>query len=115
MNKLNLPPFYIGQKVVYLTGINMPKGTICKVSDYHVNPCGCKYLYVNNEKKEYEFGATDAPFFKCNTCGDIYLKSSGPTSTNGWVAESFAPIEEAPLLTFSQIKKAEKEEILILN
>jgi len=49
-NLKNLPPFYVGQKVVYITGISMPKDSIHIISDCLKKECNCYVVSVNGSK-----------------------------------------------------------------
>lgn len=106
MNSLNnLPPFYIGQKVVYITGIHMPKGSIHTVSDYHEAPCGCKSIAINGHKitrKTGEFNCTDHP-------GEFI--GTYDNDDNTYYPESFRPLVEQtlPLISYSKVL----EEVLV--
>lgn len=42
--------FKVGQKVVYITGKNMPKDSIHIVSDIYFYKCGCGVIAINGEK-----------------------------------------------------------------
>jgi len=110
MNKLNLPPFYVGQKVVcvktHSQGI-VVKGNVYSVKECYLSPCGCNYVVCVGVLATGQFN-------KCTTCG----KRRNPESKYHPIShELFAPVQEAkpPLMTFTQIKEKEKEEILILN
>lgn len=48
-NLNNLPPFYVGQKVVYITGDNMPKNSIHIVREVILADCGCFILKINTK------------------------------------------------------------------
>lgn len=114
MNKLNLPPFYVGQKVVYITGINMPKNSIHTISEIVKKPCGCCIgIRINNEP----FIPTSGFFsnIRCVNCGNIYPRALDTGEL--WNPESFRPLQQQkfPLMTFSKIVEKEKEEILINN
>lgn len=112
MEKLNLPPFHIGQKVIYITGKYMPKNSIHTVEEVIKDVCGCYIISVNTKTPKVEYGVTH---LYCGVC-----KKQFPINkwkTNYWNASSFRAAEEIniPLMTFSEIKKKEKQEILILN
>jgi len=112
MNNLKLPPFYVGQKVVYITGKRMPKNSIHTITGIVKHDCGHFGVYINT--KNFNWGPT-IKYCKCEICGE--LSPVSPGSTKPWSTLSFRAIEEAkpPLMTFTQIKEKEKEEILILN
>jgi len=118
-NKLNnMPLFYVGQKVVYITGISMPKNSIHTVSDYVIDPCGCHRVYIDGEIKIVNKGKNpNTSLFRCIDCGTVYPKSKGISHDYGWKVSSFRAVQEQsyPLMTFSKIVEKEKEEILINN
>lgn len=107
-NKLNLPPFYVGQKIVALT--NGCNGNLIKNNEYTVKSIRfrcCAWLVdvgiVDLESDESE----------CSTCKKTYKFEK-----IWWLSYIlFAPIEKQnlPLMTFSQIKEKEQEQILINN
>jgi len=109
-NKLNLPPFYIGQKVVYITGLNMPKNSIHVVRNMIKQTCGCWTLVI--DVKAPTEGIHHACM--CADCGGYFTSN---TTFLAWNPNSFRAIQEAkpPILTFKQIQKVEEEEVLILN
>lgn len=113
MSKLNLPPFYVGQKVVYITGYNMPKNSIHTVLDVWQSNCGCWFIDVAASPVRGQF--KNNKFVSCAECGEFF--EIRKPERQGVSAKSFRAIEEAkpPLMTFTQIKEVEKEEILILN
>lgn len=117
--KQNIGPFYIGQKVVYITGNNLPKNSIHIVSDLMQDPCGCWSMAINGEKislyKVENAEITDLICDSCKLAHPATMKHSDPLSC--WDVTSFRAIEKAPipLLTLSKIKETEKEEILIPN
>jgi len=112
MNKLNLPPFYVGQKVVYVEGKSMPKDSIHTVLDIWQEPCGCWIVDVKSSRLHGKVINAENTF--CLVC-QKHFKTINTKS--GIYATSFRPIQEAkpPLMTFTQIKETEKEEILTLN
>jgi hypothetical protein len=106
-HKLNLPPFHIGQKVEYITGYNMPKGTIKVVQQILQFPCGC-----------WKIGFGEPPQY--NSLNSGCTDHGSCVSLLGWQhwdSTSFRAIQESPhpSLTFTQIKEVEKEEILLPN
>lgn len=112
--KSNLPKFYIGQKVRYITGIHMPKNSTHIVSDYHIQPCGCHTMAIDGEKLKTV--TSTRPLIGCEECGKVML-SGGAVVDNLWSPDSFLAVQEQnyPLMSFFQILKVEKEEILINN
>ncbi len=107
MNKLNLPPFYIGQKVIYITGAFMPKDTICTIKQIEQKGCGCWCVDINVSVH------TPTGYFRCHNHSNFRIKDNGMI----WDANSFRPFQQTsfPLLTLSKIKETEKEEILTAN
>lgn len=114
-NKFNLPPFYIGQEVIYITGILMPKNSKHIISDLKQDPCGCWNIGIDGQKLNI-VTHLEYDIIICDSCEKEY-SSNFPEVENGWDPNSFRPVENTklPLLTFKQIQKVEKEEVLILN
>lgn len=108
MEKLNLPPFYVGQKVVYIGVNNAIKDKIFKVLNVLKFDCGCYKIDIGM-KFDLEYKYT-----RCISCDK-------PTQTNDnvfWYASyAFAPLQQQsfPLIKLSKIMEKEKEEILIPN
>ncbi len=109
---MNLPPFYIGQKVVCIKTKSsfdffgnpchlIKKGDVFTVQG--ISKC-CKWVI--------DIGKRDNRMCACEHCGHYFGK--GIVWAN---AKFFAPREEGtlPLITFKEINKIEKEEILTLN
>jgi len=117
MKKLNLPPFYIGQKVIYITGISMPKDSVHTVSDMRQNICGCWSIEINGAVIKTIPFKNDGTHVSCDDCNYFEPLRSSHFKLTGWDPRSFRAIKEAkpPPLTFTQIKETEKEEMLILN
>lgn len=101
-NLNNLPPFYIGQKVIYITGISMPKNSTHVVSDVWKNPCGCWAIYINNQKTE--FMSKEYTHGRCTQCGNVH-SNSPLLKDNCWNVQSFRPLIEQtfPLIKYSKI------------
>ena len=104
MENNNLPPFYPGQKVVYITGHNMPKGSIHAVESCFKQECGCWALYIACDKSTKRL---DADFWSCPECGKKV--NYRPVIRQSWCASSFRPIQQQrfPLIKLSQIKEQE--------
>ena len=104
MSKLNLPPFYVGQKVEYVGWRKDLKGSIHTVLNIYKAKCGC-----------WEIESDNLPYGNYKTCSSC--KKNVTFIGKVGAANSFRPLEEKPLplLTFQQIKETEKEEVLILN
>lgn len=114
MKNLNLPPFYVGQKVVYVTGTNMPKDSIHTVTGIKQNSCGCWSIAINGEP----FGKNNAyNMLYCLKCGTRNLPLCGNNLLRGWYAANFRPLQQQnfPLITLSKIREKEKEEYLVAN
>jgi hypothetical protein len=81
---MNLPPFYVNQKIVYITGVNAPKDSIWIVRKIEKHPVFGWLVYV-----DFTIGI----------------------NINGAFASSFKPLQEQtfPLITYSKIQ----EEVLI--
>ena len=98
----NLPPFYVGQKVVaiftHTQGLFI-KGQIFTVKNIFLSKCKCKAwsitigLYSNNPLKE------------CAYCHTVW------SNDFSFIAERFAPLQELvfPSLTMSRVIEKERE------
>lgn len=103
MENKNIPPFYVGQKVEYITGNNMPKYSKHIVSNVYKSPCGCWMIDINNTSKIQTLG--EHSYWECCECkGKIY-----DYNFYGWYATSFRPIQEQtfPLMTYSKVIEKE--------
>ena len=106
----NLPPFYVGQKVVaiqnHVSGV-FKKGDEFKVTGCLIGCCGHWIVTVGILDDDY------GHMVKCENCKKIQ------PATKEWefLSTRFAPIQQQsyPLMTFSKIKEVEKTEILIPN
>lgn len=105
-NLNNLPPFYIGETVEYITGKNMPKGTHVIVTGIKREGCGC-----------WTISFKDNPFFddglgnelvKCACCKKKFRNSN---ELCGWFSTSFSPIKKQsfPLISLSKVIEKEKQ------
>lgn len=106
----NLPPFYIGQTVEYITGINMPKGTKVIVTEVHQESCGCWMIdFKGNSNTNLSIGTHCI----CNLCSKPIIV----TSINAvWDAKSFKAVQELPFPSLTYKKVVEKEsELISLN
>lgn len=95
MNILNnLSPFYIGQKVVYITGIYHPKNTIYTIKDIIKYPCGCYGIDIG-EKDTYGI----------SICGDHNSYLNTPSNIAYYDSNSFRPLQELkfPLISYSKV------------
>jgi len=104
-NLNNLPPFYVGQKVVYITGRNMPKDSIHTVLDVKKDACGCWRIYVGMIGIVYNNSRV-----KCSVCGIISLTKDS-LDANYIASTSFRPLQESvfPSLTMSRVIEKECE------
>lgn len=103
----NLPPFYIGQNVIYIgpsnNGFVNGKKYIVKGCE---KKCSCYYLVNVGIKNVYNL------ILECPDCKSRF------TPTEIWLwHELFRPVrkQKFPLITLSKIKETEKQEILISN
>lgn len=109
MNPLeNLPPFYVGQKVVYIGSI-MPKNSIHIVSDVVLFTCGCCAVAVNSKIVKTE----KVNQIICGTCGKY--KKGIKFIDNGYAynSKSFRPLTESPFPTLTMSRVVEKESVLV--
>jgi len=103
MNNLNnLPPLYIGQKVVYITGYNMPKDSIHIVKD--VFKIKCCNTWIISITTPFIIGKGYHLCSCCNTelSSDFILNIP---KNQSFSASSFRAIESQsfPLLTYSKV------------
>lgn len=118
MESNNLPPFYVGEEVEYVTGIEMPKGTKVIVTGATQKGCGC-WVISHDKDNTFNLQIEDAKnhgasFWKCSLC----KKSSGRFHPTGWDAHSFRRLQRPKPMTFiklAEIQETEKEEVLTLN
>lgn len=107
MNKLNLPPFYVGQKVIAVRSHSQGvfnKGDVFTVTGVIRKCCGWNVSIGIPSTK---------PSWHCGICD-----RSHHSETEWFFSQRmFTTAQEKnfPLMTFTQIKETEKEEILILN
>ncbi len=109
MEKLNVPPFYVGQKVVCVSGGKYHKtGDVVNVVEISKTQCGCWYIGTSKRSMSYYPNGLKA------TC-DCGCETND--NFTGFSPNDFRPLEEIkpPFLTFEKIKETEKEEVLILN
>lgn len=85
--KLNLPPFYPSQQVVYITGVNLPKDSVWTVLAVDKSPC-CGLWRIDIGLKHDSYGSR----FECMNCNAEY-HTSKPVNTKWFLAKSFRPIE----------------------
>lgn len=117
MESNNLPPFYVGEEVEYVTGKKMPKGTKVIVNAVFQEKCGC--WLINHDKGKQSVKTEDAYDYghitwKCLNCG----KNFGRYDRYGWYASSFRRLQRPKPMTFiklAEIQETEKEEVLTLN
>lgn len=97
-----LPPFYIGQRVVLLQdGISYPikKGDEFTVLDITQSPCGCWSVHIGLPP------AKPSPNFYCS----LHDSRAIPNYGKGWIgARYFAPIEsQFHSITFKEVIEIE--------
>lgn len=107
MNLIKLPPFYVGQKVVAVT--NHSQGKFKTGDEFTVlgvmGACCIDWLI--------DVGVPTDKEGKCHVC-----ESTFENDGHHWFAHyCFAPKQQAnfPLMTFKEIVKKEKEEVIIPN
>lgn len=110
----NLPPFYVGQKVVYITGENMPKDSIHTVLGIKYEfCCGAPYLEIKNKSEEEDFNHDGTTHVQMDCCGKVIsLKMYNRLSLKGcWNINSFRPLQESvfPSLTLSRVIEKERQ------
>jgi len=101
MENLNLPPFYAGQKIVYITGRNMPINSTHTVISCAKNYCGTCWVVIIEAKppvfsRERLAAAT---LVRCMGCKAVVPKSVYVNKrTGGWIAASFRPVQEQKMV-----------------
>lgn len=110
MEKHNLPPFYIGQKVVALKNMRqgIKKGDVFPVKNIAKWPCNCTSWVI-------DIGYFDDCEKCCCDCRTSIVKPIPGALIIS--ANNFAPLQQQkfPLMTFKQVVKKEKEHVLIDN
>jgi len=108
MDNLNLPPFYIGETVEYITGNSMLKSTKVIVTHVFKTECGCWNILFNNSNS-FIIGED----VECPACNKIFSYSEEELYTGrvGWLASSFRSLQEStfPSLTWSKVLEKESE------
>lgn len=101
----NIPPFYVGQKVVYITGFNMPKDSVHTVLKVLKEHCGCWRILIETTK---ELDLSMYTHIKCWGCG---MRFEINLFSRSWYASSFKPLEEQtfPLLSYSKVREETHE------
>ncbi len=96
----NLLPFYVGQKVVYITGKNAPKDSVHTVLDIWKQPCGC--IVIEIEANTGDPILLGNRRYECRLCKGIYIANQ---QKRGWAATSFRPLQQLkfPLMTYSKV------------
>lgn len=112
----NLPPFYIGQKVVYITGIQLPIYTQDTVIDIIKNNCKCcEYLIkVKKHPGEKTIIEDKHPYVRCADCAHIVLTSEWNKTIGYWLASSWRPLQEQTFPLIS-MKKVLEEQLVCSN
>lgn len=104
-NLNNLPPFFIGQKVVYITGISMPKDSVHTVKFTNKSSCGCWFISIGEDRIDSD----DGSLYYCVECGNNVVGNF----INGWSAKSFRPLQESVFPSLIMSKAIEKESQLV--
>jgi len=115
MESNNLPPFYLGEEVEYVTGENMPKGTKVTVTLVYRYPCGCWGINHDCNKDKLIYEAPPSGLWRCYDCKCMF---SQKTYTNLWDPSAFRSLQRPKPMTFiklAEIQETEKEEVLTLN
>ena len=107
-NLNNLPPFFVGQKVVCVKanadslGNNLVRDNTYTVQGVHKCECGWKVSVG---------GITDNRIIRC-PCG-----CPDPDTNVWWFSNRFAPLDQTsfPAMTFKEIQKVEVKEPLVMN
>lgn len=104
--KSNLAPFYIGQKVIYITGIHMPKNSIHTVLNVKQIDCG---HWVIDIGKNSNIPYTYVGCAICNTGTTQFI-----SHVDWFAANSFRPVQEQkfPLISYSKVLE---EELICAN
>ena len=113
-DKINIDPFVVGDEVVYITGISMPKNSIHIVERIVTEPCGCCAIILKG---------IESPFSLANNCTDCNTRFPLQLYCFGWDPNSFRKVQtqHVPLMSFEKIKESEtkkqsqEQEILIPN
>lgn len=102
MDNTNIPPFYIGETVEYITGISMPKGTKVVVSDIALDSCKCGWIIqINGNKLEPQ---PKDKYTHCEGCGEVH---NNLIYNDAWLASSFRRISKYPLIKLSKVTEQE--------
>jgi hypothetical protein len=101
---MQLPPFYIGQKVVYITGKDMPKDSIHTVREIIKTTCGCHWIDIGRTFSNMSY----PPTVKCFSCGNMIIRDND-NNIKWYHTTSFRPLQELkfPLMTFSRVIEKE--------
>ena len=108
-NLNNLPPFYVGQKVVYITGREMPKNSEHIVKGLKINCCGLWDINVGIKSKSYFINKNNGvTHIICKRCKQI---SEIESFYFGFLSTSFRPLNEQPFpsLTMQEVIKKESQ------
>lgn len=82
----------IGDKVVYITGKNMPKDSIHEVSDVEYKDCGCHSIAINGKKIIRTSHSNDVAI--CSMCGK-FNRRNYYINGNNWAMSSFRKVDES--------------------
>lgn len=113
MENLNkLCPFYVGQKVIYITGIKMKKNSLHTVTGIFKDPCGCWTIFINNEIIETLTIKEGEEYDECDICAKRNIK--GTVASGGWMPSSFRSVEESPFPNMT-LKEVIKKELTLVS
>lgn len=110
MEKSNLPPFYIGQKVVYVGVHKELKDAVYTVLGVITYECGCHSVDIGLKNHSlYSIISCSCPLKNCVPKAERNIRYFKHTSLR--------PIEQQklPLMTFKEIRVKEQEHVLIDN
>lgn len=123
MKNLFFPPFYSGQKVIYVGDpcAEVKNNKVYTVKDCKMSACGCWCVDVANIVHSIFNFVTE-----CGCCGKVKNSTFGyaPKISNGEVegvywfsSRDFRPAEEvkAKIMTFEKISQVEEKEVLVMN
>lgn len=107
----NIPPFYPGEEIVYVTGNNLPKNSEHIAYRCIQFPCGCWFVYI---QKTIAWSNLNAVLSSCipHNCNIPQI------GWQHWNATSFVSKHRRPaakIMSFENIKEQEAKEVLIEN
>ena len=114
MESNNLPPFYVGEEVEYVTGKLMPKGTKVIVTKIFKSPCGCWSMFHDGPKGNF----TTSKNTTCGICRSVWPAITKIGEELPWITKSFRRLQRTKpmtLIKLAEIQETEKKEVLTLN